>query len=111
MFLGGWLAGRFGGKHIVGAGLIGSSIATLLIPQAVRLNQYLIIVLRMAVGMASVNLFLITFLAVLIAEIIWIRVHVWHTCYDFPQLHAGLYFAFHPYMDNAQHAVTCKLKE
>ena len=55
MMLGGWLAGRYGGKHVIGAGLIVSSIATLLIPAAVRINQYLIIVLRIIVGMSSVS--------------------------------------------------------
>ena len=55
MFLGGWLAGRYGGKHVIGIGLFLSSVATLLIPPAVRLNQYLIIVLRVIVGAANVS--------------------------------------------------------
>jgi len=56
MFLGGWLAGRFGGKHVIGTGLLISSVATLLIPPAVRLNKYLIILLRVIIGVAAVSL-------------------------------------------------------
>jgi MFS family permease len=58
MFLGGWLGGRYGGKHVIGTGLIVGSVATMLIPEAVRLNWYLMIVLRVLVGMASVNMFI-----------------------------------------------------
>jgi MFS family permease len=55
MFLGGLLAGRYGGKHVLGIGLLVSSVATMLIPPAVRFNQYLIIVLRVIIGAAAVS--------------------------------------------------------
>jgi MFS family permease len=55
MFIGGLLSGRYGGKHVLSAGLLVSSVATILIPSAVRLNKYLIIVLRVVVGAASVS--------------------------------------------------------
>jgi ACS family sodium-dependent inorganic phosphate cotransporter-like MFS transporter 5 len=53
MSLGGWLAGRFGGKHVLGFGLLISSAATVLIPAAVRLNRYLIILLRVIIGASA----------------------------------------------------------
>jgi MFS family permease len=55
VFLGGLLAGRYGGKHVLGMAILVSSLVTLLIPPAVRLNEYLIIVLRVVVGAASVS--------------------------------------------------------
>jgi len=58
MFLGGWLGGRYGGKHVVGVGLLVSSLATMLIPVAVRFNDYLIIVLRVFIGMSTVYNFI-----------------------------------------------------
>jgi MFS family permease len=55
MFLGGWLSGRYGGKHVLGVGLLVSSVATMLIPPAVRLNECLIIVLRVIIGLSAVS--------------------------------------------------------
>jgi ACS family sodium-dependent inorganic phosphate cotransporter-like MFS transporter 5 len=49
---GGWLAKRFGGKHVFGIGLFITSVATLLVPVAARVSSTLVIVLRVIMGAA-----------------------------------------------------------
>ena len=52
---GGYLSGRFGGKHVFGVATLISTIATLLCPIAARFNLYLFIALRTVLGLASVR--------------------------------------------------------
>ena len=53
--LGGWLGGRYGAKHVAGCGMLLSAAATVLLPAAARITPYLVIVLRVIVGAASVS--------------------------------------------------------
>ena len=54
--IGGWLADKFGGKHVVGFGMIISIIANMLIPVCARINPYIVICLRVIIGMGSVSI-------------------------------------------------------
>lgn len=49
----GYLAGTFGAKHMLGAGLLGSSLLTLCTPLAADLGVSLVMVIRVAQGMAQ----------------------------------------------------------
>jgi len=51
---GGWLAGRYGGKHVFGSGMLVTVIATILVPVAARLHVALLIILRIIMGLACV---------------------------------------------------------
>ena len=53
--LGGWLAGRFGGKWVFGIGMFAVAVAALLIPIAARTNYILVIVLRIIQGLGEVS--------------------------------------------------------
>ena len=53
---GGWLASRFGGKHVFGIGMLITLIATLLVPVAARTHAYLLIVLRVIMGLGCVSI-------------------------------------------------------
>ncbi|ELK30684.1 Sodium-dependent phosphate transport protein 3 [Myotis davidii] len=50
----GYLAGIFGAKHMLGAGLLGSSLLSLCTPLAADLGVSLVMVIRVAQGMAQV---------------------------------------------------------
>ena len=50
----GWLASRFGGKHVHGLGMLITAIATLLVPVAARTNPILVIMLRIIMGLGTV---------------------------------------------------------
>ena len=52
---GGRLAGQYGGKYVVGTGVLVSVVATVLTPAAARLQQYLVIALRIVIGAGSVR--------------------------------------------------------
>ena len=54
--IGGWLCDKFGGKHILGLGLLISIIANMLIPVCARINPYIVIGLRVIIGMGSVSI-------------------------------------------------------
>ena len=54
--IGGFLADKFGGKHVIGFGLLVSIIANMLIPVCARINPYIVIGLRVIIGMASVGI-------------------------------------------------------
>jgi MFS family permease len=54
---GGWLASRFGGKHVFGIGVFITLIATLLVPIAARTHAYLLIALRVIMGLGCVRIF------------------------------------------------------
>jgi len=51
--LGGVLSGRFGGKHVLGTGILVSVLLTLITPAATRLSSHLLIVIRVALGAAG----------------------------------------------------------
>jgi len=53
--LGGWLAGRYGGKHVFGSSILITAIATILVPVAARAHVSLLITLRVIMGLASVR--------------------------------------------------------
>ncbi|XP_048453235.1 sialin isoform X1 [Rhincodon typus] len=50
---GGYLAGRFGGKLLLGFGILGTSVLTLLTPPAASLSAYCVIVLRVIEGLGE----------------------------------------------------------
>uniref|UniRef100_UPI00398F5BE5 sialin n=1 Tax=Pristiophorus japonicus TaxID=55135 RepID=UPI00398F5BE5 len=50
---GGYLAGRFGGKLLLGFGILGTSFLTLLTPPAAALGAYYVIVLRVIEGLGE----------------------------------------------------------
>ena len=54
--IGGWLADKFGGKHVVGFGMIISIVANMLIPVCARIDPYIVICLRVIMGMSSVSI-------------------------------------------------------
>lgn len=47
---------RFGGKHVLGLGMLLATIATILIPVAARTHVYLVIILRVIMGLGMVCL-------------------------------------------------------
>jgi len=51
---GGWLASRYGGKHVFGSGVLITVIATMLVPVAARTHVVLLIALRVIMGLACV---------------------------------------------------------
>ena len=51
----GLLAGRFGGKHVFGAGMLLCTICTLLSPIAARTHYSLLILLRVLIGIGTVS--------------------------------------------------------
>ncbi|XP_067877196.1 sialin isoform X2 [Heterodontus francisci] len=50
---GGYLAGRFGGKLLLGFGILGTSVLTLLTPPAAALSAYCVIALRVIEGLGE----------------------------------------------------------
>jgi len=54
--LGGWLASRYGGKHVFGVGILITLIATMLVPVAARAHVGLLITLRVIMGLACVRI-------------------------------------------------------
>jgi len=53
--IGGWAAGRFGGKIVIGVFMGVASGVTLLIPVLARLSPYGVFVARIVIGMSSVS--------------------------------------------------------
>jgi len=51
---GGWLASRYGGKHVFGIGVLITVIATILVPVAARTHVGVLIALRVIMGLACV---------------------------------------------------------
>ncbi|XP_025953842.2 sodium-dependent phosphate transport protein 3-like isoform X1 [Dromaius novaehollandiae] len=51
--LGGYCSGRFGGKHVLGSGLLLTSVLTLLVPQAADLGVSFLIGLQVLLGLAE----------------------------------------------------------
>ena len=52
---GGWLAGRFGGKRVLGIGVLVTALATVLMPMAARWDYRSVYVLRAVMGLAQVS--------------------------------------------------------
>ncbi|XP_064643137.1 sialin-like isoform X2 [Lineus longissimus] len=52
-FPGGWLARRFGAKRVLGTGMMIGAVSTLLIPVAARTHVYIVIALRVLVGLGT----------------------------------------------------------
>ncbi|KAL8591613.1 hypothetical protein ACOMHN_030499 [Nucella lapillus] len=50
---GGWLGGRFGGKHVYGLFMLACSVVTLLMPLAARLDYRFLMVLRFLAGVGQ----------------------------------------------------------
>jgi len=53
--LGGWLASRYGGKHVFGVGVLVTLVATMLVPLAARNHVALLVALRVIMGLACVR--------------------------------------------------------
>jgi len=53
--LGGWLSGRYGGKHVMATGILVSVLATLLTPVGARSHQFVVMALRVLLGAGSVS--------------------------------------------------------
>lgn len=62
---GGWLASRYGGKHVFGGGVFVALVATILVPVAARAHAYWVILLRVIMGLGCVRLSLF-FLALIV---------------------------------------------
>ncbi|XP_046332461.1 uncharacterized transporter slc-17.2-like [Haliotis rufescens] len=50
---GGWLAGRFGGKKVIGSMFVVNALTTLLVPVCARLDYRLVMALRILLGISS----------------------------------------------------------
>ena len=53
---GGWMANRFGGKRLVTIPMLVSAAFTLLTPVLIRWNPYIILVVRLLMGICSVSI-------------------------------------------------------
>ena len=51
---GGWLASRYGGKHVFGTAILLTVVATILVPVAARAHVVLLVALRVIMGLACV---------------------------------------------------------
>ena len=52
---GGWLASKYGGKWVLGIGILWTAILTLLSPIAAKTSPYLLVVLRILMGLGEVR--------------------------------------------------------
>ena len=52
---GGWLADRFGGKHVFGTGMLVGGVSSLLTPLCARTHPGLLIALRVLMGLCMVG--------------------------------------------------------
>jgi len=52
---GGWLANKFGGKHVMGTGLLIGIVCTMVTPMAARIHPYLLIFVRIVMGIGMVS--------------------------------------------------------
>ena len=53
---GGWMANRFGGKRLVTIPMLVSAVFTLLTPVLIRWNPYIVLVVRLLMGICSVSI-------------------------------------------------------
>lgn len=54
-FPGGWLAGRYGGKHVFGWSMLVCALATLLTPLAAQTSVPLLMIVRAIAGLGQVR--------------------------------------------------------
>ena len=52
---GGWLATRFGGKHVYGVGIVMTSVLTLLTPLAAEFSVWMVVAVRVLEGLFEVG--------------------------------------------------------
>ena len=55
--LGGWLATRFGGKHVYGMGIVMTSVLTLLTPIAADISVWMLVALRVLEGIFEASFY------------------------------------------------------
>ena len=51
---GGWIATRFGGKHVFGTGVLVTSVLTLITPQMAEISLWALITVRIIIGFFEV---------------------------------------------------------
>ena len=56
MIFSGWLASKFGGKVLFGSGVFGAAILTLLTPLCATTSVYLLVAVRVLIGVCEVSL-------------------------------------------------------
>ena len=56
---GGWIATRFGGKHVFGIGVLVTSVLTLITPQMADINIWALVTVRVVIGFFEVRVMLI----------------------------------------------------
>ena len=54
---GGWLSGKIGGTIVYGGGILGTAVATIVMPGAARISPYLVAVLSVIQGLFAVSCF------------------------------------------------------
>ena len=52
---GGWIATRFGGKHVFGTGVLVTSVLTLITPQMAYINLWALVAVRVIIGFFEVG--------------------------------------------------------
>ena len=52
---GGWIATRFGGKHVFGIGVLVTSVLTLITPQMAYINIWALVTVRVIIGLFEVK--------------------------------------------------------
>ena len=53
---GGWIATRFGGKHVFGTGVLVTSVLTLITPQMAYINLWALVAVRVVIGFFEVSI-------------------------------------------------------
>ena len=57
---GGWIATRFGGKHVFGTGILITSVLTLITPQMAYINLWALVAVRVIMGFFEVGIMIVT---------------------------------------------------
>ena len=52
---GGWIATKFGGKHVFGTGVLVTSVLTLITPQMAYINLWALVAVRVIIGFFEVG--------------------------------------------------------
>jgi len=56
---GGWIATRFGGKHVFGIGILTTSVLTLITPQMAYINLWALVTVRVIIGLFEVRMIIL----------------------------------------------------
>ena len=56
---GGWIATRFGGKHVFGTGVLVTSVLTLITPQMADISLWALITVRIIIGFFEVGMMIV----------------------------------------------------